>query len=348
MVETISWKNGTLTFLDQTKLPVEVVYEQQKSIEQVRDAIKQLRVRGAPALGVAGAYGILLGMQDKQSLPSDAFIKEMKKEAADLNSARPTAVNLSWGLNRMVAKAESLAGRKSEKIWIALEKEAETIHREDKDLCRRIGESGKELIKDDTGILTHCNAGALCSTGIGTATAPMYAAFCEGRRFKVYADETRPLLQGARLTSWELQQAGIDVTLICDDMAAFMMSRGSINLVITGTDRVAANGDTANKIGTMGVAILADHFHIPFYIACPSSSFDLNTASGRDIPIEERSAEEVLFFGERRTGPEGMKVRNPAFDVTPHELITGFITENGIVRPPFAENLRCTFSKDLS
>jgi methylthioribose-1-phosphate isomerase len=345
MVETISWKNGILTFLDQTKLPVEVVYEKQKNIEQVWDAIKQLRVRGAPALGVAGAYGILLGMQDKQSLPSDKFITEMKKEAAYLNSSRPTAVNPSWGLNRMVAKAESLGTGRSEEIWAELEREAVAIHNEDKDLCRRIGENGKELIKDGTGILTHCNAGALCSTGIGTATAPMYTAFREGRKFKVYADETRPLLQGARLTSWELQQAGIDVTLICDNMAAFMMSKGYISLVITGTDRVAANGDTANKIGTMGVAILADHFHIPFYIACPSSTFDMNTAAGGDIPIEERNADEVLFFGERRTGPEGMQVRNPAFDVTPHELITGFITENGIVKPPFSENLRRIFLK---
>ncbi len=345
MVQTISWKDGTLTFLDQTKLPVEVVYEKQTDIRQVWDAIRQLRVRGAPALGVAGAYGILLGMRDKQSLPAGAFIDEMKKEAAYLNSSRPTAVNLSWGLTRMVRKAESVGNRKSDEIWAELEKEAVAIHREDIDLCRRIGESGKSLIRDGTGVLTHCNAGALCSTGIGTATAPMYTAFGEGRRFKVYADETRPLLQGARLTSWELQQAGLDVTLICDDMAAFMMSKGFVNLVITGTDRVAANGDTANKIGTMGVAILADHFHIPFYIACPSSTFDMNTATGDGIPIEERNADEVLFFGERRTGPEGVHVRNPAFDVTPHELITGFITENGIVGPPFSENLRRAFSK---
>jgi methylthioribose-1-phosphate isomerase len=345
MVETISWKDGTLIFLDQTKLPVDVLYEKQKDIRQVWDSIKQLRVRGAPALGVAGAYGILLGMMDKRSLPADAFIAEMKKEAAYLNSSRPTAVNLSWGLNRMIKKAESLKSVKSDEIWAGLEEEADAIHHEDIDLCSRIGESGKNLIRDGSGVLTHCNAGALCSTGIGTATAPMYTAFGEGRRFKVYADETRPLLQGARLTSWELQQAGIDVTLICDDMAAFMMSRGFINLVITGTDRVAANGDTANKIGTMGVAILANYFHIPFYIACPSSTFDMRTATGESIPIEERDADEVLFFGERRTGPEGMHVRNPAFDVTPHELITGFITENGIVAPPFSENLRRAFSK---
>ncbi|MCK9170241.1 MAG: S-methyl-5-thioribose-1-phosphate isomerase [Treponema sp.] len=345
MVETISWKNGTLIFLDQTKLPVEVVYKKQKNIEQVWDAIKQLRVRGAPALGVAGAYGILLGMQHSQSLPSGEFITEMKKKAAYLNSSRPTAVNLSWGINRMMAKAESLKSKKSDEIWAELEKEAVAIHNEDKDLCRRIGETGKALIKDGMGILTHCNAGALCSTGIGTATAPMYTAFSEGRKFKVYADETRPLLQGARLTSWELQQAGVDVTLICDDMAAFMMSKGFINLVITGTDRVASNGDAANKIGTMGVAVLANYFHIPFYIACPFSTFDMNTAAGQQIPIEERNADEVLFFGGRRTGPIGVQVRNPAFDVTPHELITGYITENGIVKPPFFENLHRNFLK---
>jgi S-methyl-5-thioribose-1-phosphate isomerase len=343
MIETISWKNGTLTFLDQTKLPVEVVYEQQKDIRQVWDSIRQLRVRGAPALGVAGAYGLLLGMQDKQQLPADEFLSGIKQAAAYLNSSRPTAVNLSWGLQRMVARAEALKNKTSHELWAELEKEAVLIHSEDKELCRRIGENGKALISDGSGILTHCNAGALCSTGIGTATAPMYTAFNEGRRFKVFADETRPLLQGARLTSWELQQAGLDVTLICDNMAAFMMSSGYIDLVITGTDRVAANGDTANKIGTMGVAILAHHFHIPFYVACPSSTFDMHTPTGSGIPIEERGADEVLFFGERRTGPEGMKVRNPAFDVTPHDLITGFITENGIVRPPFAENLQKAF-----
>jgi methylthioribose-1-phosphate isomerase len=344
MVETLSWKNGVLTFLNQTKLPAEVVYEEQKNSEQVWNAIQQLRVRGAPALGVAGAYGLLVGLRDHCDLPPADFLALVKKQAAYLDSSRPTAVNLGWGLRRMVKKAESVSEKSAAGIYAVLEQEAVKIHQEDRELCRRIGISGSSLITGGCGVLTHCNAGALCSTGIGTATAPMYTAFSEGREFRVYADETRPLLQGARLTSWELQQAGLDVTLICDDMAAFMMSKGFINLVITGTDRVAADGDTANKIGTMGVAILAQHFHIPFYIACPSSTFDLNTKTGDDIPIEERGADEVLFFGERRTGPEGMKVRNPAFDVTPHELITGFITENGIVKPPFAENLKKAFS----
>jgi methylthioribose-1-phosphate isomerase len=344
MVQTMIWKNGTLTFLDQTKLPLEVIYEKQESLEQIWESIKQLKVRGAPALGVAGAYGILFGMKEFQNEKPGDFIRIMKEKAAYLNSSRPTAVNLSWGLHRMVQKVESLTVDNSVALWAALEEEALLINREDVQLCADIGKNGAPLIKDGTGVLTHCNAGALCATGIGTATAPMYVAHGNNIRFKVYADETRPLLQGARLTSWELQKAGIDVTLICDDMAAFMMSKGFINLAITGTDRVAANGDTANKIGTMGIAILAHYYGIPFYIACPSSTFDRKTETGNEIPIEERSPEEVTYFGERRTGPEGIKVRNPAFDVTPHELITGFITEKGIVHPPFKENLARIFS----
>ncbi len=344
-VYSLSWENGKLIFLDQTKLPVEVVYEEQKSIEQVWSSIKQLKVRGAPAIGVAGAYGLLYGVMDKQKLETEDFLAELKKSVEYLNSSRPTAVNLSWALNRMYRKAESLKSLAAAELYAQLVEEAKAIHEEDKALSTGMGESGKRLIKEGMGVLTHCNAGALAASILGTATAPMYLAHEAGVKFRVYADETRPLLQGARLTAWELQQAGLDVTLICDNMAAYMMSKGLIDLVITGTDRVAANGDTANKIGTMGVAILAKHFNIPLYIACPSSTFDMNTAEGDDIEIEERGEEEVIFFGERRTGPEGIKVRNPAFDVTPHELITGFITENGIVKPPFKENLAKKFGR---
>ncbi|MCK5673555.1 MAG: S-methyl-5-thioribose-1-phosphate isomerase, partial [Spirochaetales bacterium] len=315
LAKTLTWEDGVLTLLDQTLLPVEVVSEKQESIEQVWDSIKKLKVRGAPAIGIAGAYGVLYGVKDKTDLPVQEFLTELKKSADYLDSSRPTAVNLSWALKRMVAKANLIASEKpsssSKDIYTTLEMEAIAIHEEDKKICRNIGLNGKELIKDGMGVLTHCNAGSLATSELGTATAPMYLAHEDGVNFKVFSDETRPLLQGARLTSWELQQSGVDVTLITDNMAAFMMSKGEVDLVIVGTDRVAANGDTANKIGTMGVAILAKHFDIPVYIACPSSTIDFETETGEGIVIEERDPEEVLFFGERRTGPKGMKVRNP-------------------------------------
>lgn len=347
LAKTLTWEDGVLTLLDQTLLPVEVKVEKQESIEQVWDSIKKLKVRGAPAIGIAGAYGVLYGVKGKTDFPVNEFLQQLKKSADYLDSSRPTAVNLSWALKRMVAKAESEAKEKpsssSKDIYTTLEMEAIAIHEEDKQICRNIGLNGKGLIKDGMGVLTHCNAGSLATSELGTATAPMYLAHEDGVTFKVYADETRPLLQGARLTSWELQQSGVDVTLITDNMAAFIMSKGEVDLVIVGTDRVAANGDTANKIGTMGVAILAKYFGIPVYIACPSSTIDFETETGEAIVIEERDPEEVLFFGKRRTGPEGMKVRNPAFDVTPNELITGFITDKGLVEAPFKENLKKAF-----
>ncbi|MDK2856959.1 MAG: methylthioribose-phosphate isomerase [Verrucomicrobiota bacterium] len=343
LIQTIKWTGEELFLLDQTKLPMEVVIEKQESVNQVWDSIKMLKVRGAPAIGIAGGYGLVVAMRDRAGLDYDDFILEMDRQAAYLDSSRPTAVNLSWALKRIVSKVKSLGRRPVAELFEEMIKEAVAIHNEDRLLCRGIGESGKSLINDGIGILTHCNAGSLATSELGTATAPMYLAFEDGVKFRVYADETRPLLQGARLTSWELQQAGIDVTLICDNMAAFMMSKGFIDLVIVGADRVAANGDVANKIGTMGVALLAKHFNIPFYVACPGSTIDLLTARGENIEIEERDAEEVTFFGERRTGPEGIKVRNPAFDVTPNELITGLITEKGIIRPPFDINLKQRF-----
>ncbi len=343
LVETLSWKDGVLTLIDQTLLPVEVKFEEQKNIEQVWDSIKKLKVRGAPAIGIAGAYGLLYGIKDKTDLSGEAFMKVLKESAAYLDTSRPTAVNLSWALKRMVSVAENMKDAAPSEIYAALEKEAVRIHDEDRQICRNIGLNGRGLIKDGMGVLTHCNAGSLATSELGTATAPMYLAHEDGVKFRVYADETRPLLQGARLTSWELQQSGVDVTLITDNMAAFIMSKKLIDLAIVGCDRVAANGDTANKIGTMGVAILSKHFGLPLYIACPSSTIDFETETGEDIVIEERDPEEVTFFGERRTGPEGIKVRNPAFDVTPHELIAGFITEKGIIRPPFKENLKKAF-----
>lgn len=340
--QTIRWdaENLGLYFIDQTKLPLELVEEKQNSIEQVWDSIKVLKVRGAPAIGIAGAYGLLIGLRAHQQLSPDNFLQELKKQADYLNSSRPTAVNLSWALKRMVAAAEKNSAENSAEIFNLLVKEAILIHDEDREICRNIGKHGLPLIKEGCGVLTHCNAGTLAVSELGTATAPLYTAHAAGMKFRVYADETRPLLQGARLTAWELQRAGIDVTLICDNMAAHIMSKGLINLVITGTDRVAANGDVANKIGTMGIAILAKYFSIPFYIAAPSSTIDLATPNRQAIIIEERDAKEVTHFGLRQTAPDNIKVRNPAFDVTPHELITGIITDRGIIYPPYEKNLR--------
>jgi methylthioribose-1-phosphate isomerase len=347
LVKSLRWEGGELILLDQTRLPNEVVEERQNTAEQVWESIKLLKVRGAPAIGIAGAYGLLVGVKPHRGESVPAFLAATRKVADYLNSSRPTAVNLSWGLKRMVAFAEAhaISSSSSVELYDELVKEAVRIHEEDKAICRAIGENGKGLIIEGSGVLTHCNAGALATSELGTATAPIYLSHSEGKRFRVYSDETRPLLQGARLTSWELQQSGVDVTLICDDMAAYVMSKGLVQLCIVGCDRVAANGDTANKIGTMGVAILAQHFGIPFYVACPSSTVDLATKSGDSIVIEERDPAEVTSFGARRTGPEGIKVKNPAFDVTPHDLIAGFITEKGIIRPQFEESLTRAFGR---
>ncbi len=337
--ETIWWSDGTLFILDQTQLPLAVVGERQDSIDQVYASIKALKVRGAPAIGIAGAYGLLVGLRQDRSLPLTDFVSAAQSKADYLGEARPTAVNLKWALGRMVTFAKEQNADSSTQLYDLLVEEAIRIHNEDRELCRSIGLHGADLIQAGNGILTHCNAGSVATAEFGTATSPMYVAHQNGVPFRVYADETRPLLQGARLTSWELQQAGIDVTLLTDNMAAHIMSQGLIDLVIVGTDRVAANGDVANKIGTLGIAILAKHFSIPCYVALPYSTIDLDTPSGAGIPIEERDAEEVTNFGARRTGPPGIQVRNPAFDVTPHELVAGLITERGIIRPPYAKHL---------
>jgi len=344
-VLSLRFENGELYLLDQTRLPGEVLEERQESLGQVFEAIRSLKVRGAPAIGIAAAYGLWVGMRSHTALALPSYLQELEKGAAYLESSRPTAVNLSWALRRMTAfaRAHAREAGSAAALHALLAEEAMRIHQEDRAICRAIGEAGLSLIGEGSGVLTHCNAGALATSELGTATAPMYLAHACGRRFKVYADETRPLLQGARLTAFELQRAGIDVTLICDDMAAFVMSKGLVQLCIVGCDRVAANGDAANKIGTLSVAILARHFGIPFYVACPSSTFDLATPNGDRIVIEERSPEEVTSFGLRRTGPEGVKVRNPAFDVTPHELITGFATDRGLIRPNFEQNLARAF-----
>ena len=337
--KAIKYEKGELIFLDQTKLPLELIYEKQETLEQVYISIKQLKVRGAPAIGIAGAFGLLISVKNNIDKPLDEFLKNLKSNGEYLISSRPTAVNLSWAVNRMLKVAENAKVVKSKELFQILEQEAINIYNEDKKICHSIGDFGEELIYEGMGILTHCNAGALAVSELGTALAPIYKAMDKGKKFKVYADETRPLLQGARLTSYELFSAGADVTLLCDNMAAYAMSKGLINMVIVGCDRVAANGDTANKIGTMNVAILAKHFNIPFYVACPSSTYDNMTITGKDIVIEERDKKEVTHFSSCQTALENVNVLNPAFDVTPNELITGFITEYGIIKPPFNINL---------
>ncbi len=313
--------SGYLRFLDQTKLPGDIVYIDCKSVETVWQAIKRLSVRGAPAIGIAAAYGCVIGAQYGRFAGAADY----------LATSRPTAVNLFWAIERM-----KLLGSEKPADLLA---EAKAIHEEDARMCRAIGEHGVDLIGDGAGVLTHCNAGALATGGIGTATAPMYLAHERGRRFTVFADETRPLLQGARLTAWELQQAGVDVTLICDDMAARVMGEGRVKLVITGADRIAANGDAANKIGTYGLAVLAKYHGIPFYVAAPSSTFDLSLPGGQDIPIEQRDPGEIINGFGTPTAPEKIKTYNPAFDVTPRELIAGLITEKGIISPVNAETV---------
>lgn len=343
-IETLNWigdQNGHLRMIDQTLLPTELVEIDCRNVETVWEAIKMLRVRGAPAIGIAAAYGICVGIQ---TLPGDANNEMLKLRLNDvveyLASSRPTAVNLFWALDRMKTLADSMIDSKTvSEIAGALFAEAKTIHEEDRAICRKIGQFGQELFKDGDTLLTHCNAGGLATADYGTALAVFFAATEAGKKIQVYADETRPLLQGARLTAWELMQRGIDATLICDSMAAMVMRQGKINGVVVGADRIAANGDTANKVGTYGVAVSAKAHGIPFYVAAPTSTFDLTLDDGGGIPIEERDPEEICCGFGKRTAPEGVKVYNPAFDVTPAELITGIITEKGIISPVNRKNV---------
>ncbi len=336
---TLEWRDGDLYLLDQTRLPSEIRIERQDSAAQVWQSIQQLKVRGAPAIGVAAAYGLCVAMQPHRALPLTAFRDELRRQARYLESARPTAVNLAWALHRLLQHAACAQAADTATLHASLIAEAQRIHAEDTAICDGIATHGVTLIQPGMGVLTHCNAGALATTGLGTATAPLYLAHRRGTSFRVYADETRPLLQGARLTSWELQRAGIDVTLITDNMAASVMAQGLVDIVIVGTDRVTANGDVVNKIGTLGVAILAKHFGVPFYVACPSSTIDTATPTGAQVHIEQRAADEVTSFGASRTAPPGMAAHNPAFDVTPHALVSGLITEHGIVHAPFDTSL---------
>ena len=339
-VQTLRWETPHLYIIDQTLLPVQTKTIELVSVEDVWEAIKVLRVRGAPAIGVCAAYGVLVGIRSLRNAGAEALRDRALYCCDYLATSRPTAVNLFYALNRMRAVLEQIPpSATAATCFAALETEANAQYAEDMQMCRAIGEHGAELVREGIGILTHCNAGGLATTGYGTALAPLYVAHERGKRFKAYADETRPLLQGARLTAWELQNAGIDVTVICDNMAAVLMRDGHIKMVIVGADRIAANGDTANKIGTYGVASLARIHGIPFYVAAPSSTFDLKTALGRDIPIEMREEDEIRCWGGIQTAPVGVRAFNPAFDVTPAPLIAGFITDRGILSPPFDQSI---------
>lgn len=345
---TIEWEGnieGRVRLIDQTLLPAEIKYIYCEDLKSIWHAIKTLTVRGAPAIGIAAVTGVLLGIKDIRTDDTEAFFKELKNVTNYLGSSRPTAVNLFWGLSRMERVAWENRDKPVHTIKEILLREAINVQNEDKSICRQIGENGAKFIKDGDGVLTHCNAGGLATADYGTALAVMFKAKENGKKFKVYADETRPLLQGARLTTWELMHAGIDVTLICDNMAAHVMKLGKIQCVIVGADRIAANGDAANKIGTYGVSILAKEHGIPFYVAAPVSTFDLNITSGDEIPIEERSSEEVTCGFGKRTAPEGVKVFNPAFDVTPAKNITAIITEKGVIEKPSTENVQKILGK---
>jgi methylthioribose-1-phosphate isomerase len=333
MFETIRWREGKVEILDQSCLPLEVRYLVCSEAGEVAEAIKTLKIRGAPAIGIAAAMGLALGAQGIVARNFQDLRVQLKGIASLLAATRPTAVNLFWALNRMQAYASARREEPIEKIKQGLIGEAQRILEEDIAINKAIGKWGAALIPDGARILTHCNAGALATGGYGTATAPMRVAVEEGKRIHVYADETRPVLQGARLTAWELMQDGIPVTLITDNMAAQLMRRGMIDLAIVGTDRTVRNGDVANKIGTYGVAVLCKAHKIPFYVAAPISSIDFSLATGKKIPIEERAPEEVTHIQGKRIAPEGVQVANPAFDVTPARLVTAIITEKGVFLP---------------
>jgi len=336
-LKAAEWIDGKLKIIDQTRLPGALVYLELEDFREVAEAISSLRVRGAPLIGVAAAYGLVLGVRPVPPGDTRQFLSHVDYVADFLAATRPTAVNLAWALKRMKQTARSISDVSKAKT--ALLEEAHHIAAEDEAGNRRLGRFGAELIGDGFTILTHCNAGSLATAGYGTAEGVMRAAVEQGKKIKVYATETRPLLQGARLTAWELMQDGIDVTLITDGMTGRFLSSGAINCVVVGADRITANGDVANKIGTYNIAVLAQESGVPFYVAAPTSTIDLSLPSGDMIPIEERSAEEVTHVQGVRIAPEGVKVANPSFDVTPHCYVTAIITEKGIVREPYLDRL---------
>ena len=331
---------GQVRMVDQTRLPGHLVYLCTADVRRIWTAIKKLQVRGAPAIGIAGAMGVVAAVQHLKSRDGRAIARAVRKAVEYLATSRPTAVNLFWALKRMEELAVKKQELPAEKLKELLAAEAMKIRDEDAAMCRAIGEHGATLLKGKNLLLTHCNAGGLATAEFGTALAPVYVLHERKRKLHVFADETRPLLQGARLTAWELQQAGIDVTLICDNMAAKVMREGRVQAVLVGADRIAANGDTANKIGTYGVAVIARAHGVPFYVLAPSSTFDLSLKSGDAIPIENRDPREVTEGFGRRTAPHGVKVYSPAFDVTPARLVTAIVCEKGVAYPPFKSSLK--------
>lgn len=339
-IKTVVYNNKKLKIIDQRLLPRRSLFRECRNIRQAHLYIKALAIRGAPAIGVFAAYGLYIGIRDINSSSQKLFFRRLTKSCSYLKTARPTAVNLFWAIDRM--KEVALMNRKKSvsRIKKILLDEARKIQAENELMCERIGRNGARLINSGDAVLTHCNAGALATAGIGTALAVIYRARQEGKRIRVYADETRPLLQGARLTAWELKKNGVDVTLICDSMAATLMRQGKIDKVIVGADRIAANGDFANKIGTYSLAVLAREHNIPFYAAAPSSTFDFSLKDGKGIPIEERDPDEVRKIAGIYTAPKGVKVYNPAFDVTPNRLISAIISEKGVLRKPYIHSLK--------
>ena len=346
---TIRWSGGIdghVELIDQTLLPAKVDVLEVRNVEAMWDAIKRLAIRGAPAIGIAAAYGAVLALQQvKNDEPVRQAIDKLGEAADYLATSRPTAVNLFWALKRMTDRASASSAASTGELKEDLLTEARAIRDEDAAMCRAIGTHGARLIKDGLGVLTHCNAGALATAEFGTALAPMFIAQQEGRKFRAYASETRPLLQGARLTTWELTAANIDTTLVCDNMVGYLMSLGKIDLVITGADRIAANGDTANKIGTYGLAILARAHSVPFYVAAPSSTFDMSIDNGDAIPIEQRQPEEVTHFAGTRVAANNVQVFNPAFDITPHRYITAIITDKGLIEQPDTNSIAAVLKK---
>jgi methylthioribose-1-phosphate isomerase len=339
-INTIEWKGGTIRMVDQTSLPGSFKYIHCGDLASLRRAIRSMKVRGAPAIGIAGALGILLASERSRATTVRAFEKDMDRAVRYLASSRPTARNLFWALERMERAIRRQEGKGLDAIKRAVKKEALAVIKEDKMICRRMALHGSQLISRGESVLTHCNAGGLATADYGTALGVMFEAKRLGKDITVYVDETRPLLQGARLTTWELKNAGIRTVLICDNMAASLMARGEVDKIFVGADRIAANGDTANKIGTYNLAVLARYHGIPFYVVAPTSTVDKKVKSGKDIPIEERDRREVTGFAGRRTAPYGIEARNPAFDVTPAGLISAIVTEKGILKKPYGNRIR--------
>jgi len=340
MIQTVEWTDEGVRFIDQTRLPTEEVYVTCRSYEEVAVAIRDLIVRGAPAIGVAAAMGVALGVKQSSAADPAALRRQFDEIARVIGETRPTAVNLFWAIRRMREKFEALAGQPLPQIKTALVAEARQMHLEDIAANQAMGRHGAALMPASGGVLTHCNAGALATCGYGTALGVIRAAVDAGKKIHVFADETRPILQGARLTAWELTKDGIPTTVIADNMAGAIMRQGKIRAVVVGADRIAANGDVANKIGTYTVAVLAKEHQIPFYVAAPWSTVDMNTSTGEQIPIEERSPKEITHHGGKQMAPDGVQVENPAFDVTPHKYVTAIITERGIAKAPYAEALK--------